>query len=70
MSEKSEKKAVVKADPVKTEAIKTAQAKSKSKSQTDRVEVEIKKDGSFYKKGDKTKVHPSVAEIFKEKGLI
>lgn len=34
------------------------------------VEVTIVKDGDFYKKGDKDKVHPSLAEILKAKGLI
>ena len=55
---------------VTSESIKKVQAKSKSKSQGDLVDVEIIKDGSFYKKGDKDKVHPSLAEILKVKGLI
>lgn len=53
----------------KAEIIKS-QAKSKSKSQQDLVEVEIVKDSKFYKKGDKDKVHPTTAEILKAKGLI
>lgn len=52
------------------DAIVKSQAKSKSKSQSDTVEVEIIKDGSFYKKGDKDTVHPATAEILKAKGLI
>lgn len=55
---------------VTKESIKKAQANSKSKSQHDLVDIEIKKDGSFYKKGDKDKVHPTVAEILKERGLL
>lgn len=55
---------------VTKESIKKAQANSKSNSQQDLVEVEIIKDGSYYKKGDKDKVHPTLAEILKEKGLI
>lgn len=47
-----------------------AQAKSKSNSQFDTVKVEIIKDGSFYKKGDKDEVHPATAEILRAKGLI
>jgi biopolymer transport protein ExbD len=50
--------------------LKQAQAKSKSKSQQDLVSIEILKDGNFYRKGDKDKVHPTVAEILKVKGLI
>ena len=53
----------------KEEIIKS-QANSKSKSQHDLVEVEIIKDGDFYKKGDKDNVHPSLAEILRAKGLI
>ena len=55
---------------VTSESIKKVQAKSTSKSQADLVDVEIIKDGSFYKKGDKDRVHPSLAEILREKGLI
>lgn len=51
-------------------AIIKSQAKSKSKSQHDTVEVEIIADGNFYKTGDKDTVHPAVAEILREKGLI
>lgn len=54
---------------VTKESIKKAQSNVKSTSQQDLVEVEIIKDGSFYKKGQKDKVHPTVAEILKAKGL-
>lgn len=53
----------------KSEIVKS-QADYKGKSHFDFVEVEIVKDGSFYKKGDKDKVHPSLAAILKAKGLI
>lgn len=52
------------------EAIVKSQAKSKSKSQTDLVKIEIIKDSNFYKKGDTDTVHPATAEIFRAKGLI
>lgn len=55
---------------VKTEAVKRAQAKSTSKSQLDRVEVTLSKDSKYAKKGTKFNVHPTVAEIFKAKGLL
>jgi len=53
----------------KSEIVKS-QADYKGNSHFDLVEVEIIKDGSFYKKGDKDKVHPSLAAILKVKGLI
>jgi len=53
----------------KSEIVKS-QADYKGNSHFDLVEVEIIKDGSFYKKGDKDKVHPSLAAILKAKGLI
>lgn len=52
------------------DAIVKSQANSKSKSQHDLVEVTMIKDSRYYKKGQTDKVHPSVAEIFKTKGLI
>lgn len=52
------------------DSIIKSQAKAKSNSQADLVDVEIIADGSFYKKGQKDKVHPTVAEILKAKGLI
>jgi len=64
MADKEEVKAVTK------DSITLAQTEYKGNSQTDLVEVEIIKDGSFYKKGQKDNVHPTVAAILKEKGLI
>lgn len=53
----------------RSEIVKS-QADYKGKSHFDLVEIEIIKDGSYYKKGDKDKVHPSLAAILKAKGLI
>ena len=47
-----------------------SQAEYKGNSHFDLVEVTIIKDGSYYKVGQKDKVHPTVAAILKEKGLI
>ena len=47
-----------------------AQAAYRGNNHGDLVEIEIVKDGDFYKKGDKDLVHPTVALILKEKGLI
>lgn len=47
-----------------------SQTNYKGNSHFDYVDVEIIKDGSFYKKGDKDRVHPSLAEILLKKGLI
>ena len=52
------------------DSIIKSQADYKGNSHFDFVDVEIIKDGSFYKKGDKDRVHPSLAAILKEKGLI
>ena len=52
------------------EEVMKSQAEYKGNSLFDVVEVTIIKDGDFYKKGDKDKVHPSLAEILKAKGLI
>ena len=60
----SDEKKVTKSDIVKS------QADYKGNSHFDFVVVEIIKDGSFYKKGDKDKVHPTMAAILKAKGLI
>lgn len=59
MAEKSTKSEIVK-----------SQADYKGNSHFDYVDVEIVKDGSYYKKGDKDRVHPSLAAILKVKGLI
>ena len=52
------------------ESIVKSQADYKGNSHFDYVDIEIIKDGSFYKKGDKDRVHPSLAAILKEKELI
>lgn len=53
-----------------TETLQKAQTEYTGNSHFDTVEVEIVKDGSFYKKGDKDTVHPTMAAILKAKGLI
>jgi len=58
------------AKAITTNEIVKSQASYKGNSQSDLVEITIVKDGSFYKKGDKDKVHPTTAAIFKAKGLI
>lgn len=58
------------ADKAIKESIIKSQADYKGNSHFDYVDIEIVKDGSFYKKGDKDRVHPSLAAILKEKGLI
>lgn len=50
--------------------IRVSQTDYKGRSHFDKVDVEIIKDGSFYKKGQKDKVHPTLAAILKSKGLI
>lgn len=55
---------------VTKDAIIKSQADYKGDSQSDVVDIEIVKDGSFYKKGDKDSVHPTTAAILKAKGLI
>jgi hypothetical protein len=52
------------------DSVVKSQTNYKGNSHFDLVEIEIVKDGSFYKKGDKDKVHPTLAAILKEKGLI
>jgi len=54
----------------KREDIVKSQAEYKGNSHFDLVEVEIIKDGDYYKEGDKDKVHPTLAAILKAKGLI
>ena len=57
-------------DAAKASSIIKSQANYKGNSMHDLVEVTIIADGSFYKKGDTDKVHPTTAEILKAKGLI
>lgn len=64
MSDENKEKALT------TQSIKESQAEYKGNSHFDTVEVEIIKDGSFYKKGDKDTVHPTMAAILRSKGLI
>ena len=66
----ADKEEAVKEKAVTKDSITLAQTEYKGNSQSDLVDVEIVKDGSFYKKGQKDKVHPTVAAILKEKGLI
>lgn len=58
------------AEKATKESIVKSQAEYKGNSHFDLVKVEIIKDGDFYKKGDIDTVHPSLAAILKEKGLI
>lgn len=60
----SDEKKTTKAELVKS------QSNYKGNSHFDYVDIEIVKDGDYYKKGDKDRVHPSLAEILKAKGLI
>jgi len=59
-----------KAKVMTKEEITRAQADYKGNSHFDLVDVEIVKDGDYYKKGDKDRVHPTLAAILKKKGLI
>ena len=52
------------------ESIVKSQSDYKGNSHFDLVKVTIVKDGDFYKKGDTDEVHPTLAAILKEKGLI
>lgn len=57
-------------DEKANEDLRKSQADYKGNSHFDLVEVEIVKDSNYYKKGQKDKVHPTVAAILKQKGLI
>lgn len=59
-----------KAKPMGKEDLVKSQAEYTGDSHFDLIDVEIVKDGDYYKKGDKDKVHPSLAAILKAKGLI
>lgn len=69
-SEKAVTTAAVKTDEKANAETRKAQADYKGNSHFDLVEIEIVKDGDFYKKGDKDSVHPTLAAILKQKGLI
>lgn len=59
-----------KVKPMSTESIVLAQTDYKGNSHFDTEEVEIIADGNYYKKGQKDTVHPSLAAILREKGLV
>lgn len=59
-----------KVKPMSNESTVVAQADYKGDSHFDLIDVEIVKDGDYYKKGDKDRVHPTTAAILKAKGLI
>lgn len=61
--------AIVQNDAANEETRKS-QTAYKGNSHFDLVEIEIVEDGSFYKKGQKDNVHPTVAAILKQRGLI
>lgn len=69
-SEKAVTTAAVVTDEKANAKLRASQAAYKGNSHFDLVDIEIIKDGDFYKKGQKDSVHPTVAEILKEKGLI
>lgn len=69
-NEKAVTTEAIKIDTDKAKEQRSSQMNYKGNSHFDLVEIEIEKDGSFYKKGDKDQVHPTVAEILKSKGLI
>lgn len=50
--------------------IKRSQANYKGNQHGDLVEITIEHDGKYVKAGDKLKVHPTAACIYKEMGLI
>jgi len=52
------------------EEIIKSQAEYKGNSYFDLEDIEIIKDSKYYKKGDKDSVHPTLAAIFRAKGLI
>jgi len=66
-------KSVVMADDQKTEKAENtrkSQAAYTGNHHQDKVEVTINKKTKYYKKGQKETVHPTVAHIFEEKGII
>lgn len=69
-SEKAVTTTSVELDEKANAETRKAQADYKGNSHFDLVEVEIVQDGSFYTKGQKDNVHPTIAAILKKKGLI
>jgi len=59
-----------KAKAVTKDSIVLAQTEYKGNSHFDTEDVKFIKDSDFYKEGDTDTVHPTVAAIFREKGLI
>ncbi|HMK57765.1 MAG TPA: hypothetical protein VK462_01790 [Nitrososphaeraceae archaeon] len=57
-------------DKFTREGLIKSQADYKGNSHFDYVDITIIKDSDYYKKGDKDRVHPSLAAILKAKGLI
>lgn len=54
----------------KNTSVKAAQAAYEGNHHMDKVEVTINQKTQYYKKGQKDTVHPTVALIFEEKGII
>lgn len=69
-SEKAVTTAAVVTDDKANAETRKSQSAYKGNSHFDLVEVEIVKDGDFYVKGQKDTVHPTLAAILKQKGLI
>jgi len=69
-SEKAVTTAAVKTDEKANAEVRKSQSAYKGNSHFDLVDVKIIKDGDYYKEGDEDKVHPTLAAILKEKGLI
>lgn len=72
MAEKKEGEATEKATTTTSKSFVKAQAEYQGNSHFDLVEVEINQDAPRYgyKKGQKDQVHPTMALLLKEKGLI
>lgn len=69
-SEKAVTTTSVQTDDKANAETRKAQADYKGNSHFDLVEIVIVKDGDFYVKGQKDSVHPTLAAILKQKGLI
>lgn len=54
----------------KNENVRKSQAKYTGNHHMDKVEVTISEKTKYYKKGQKDTVHPTVAQIMQEKGII
>lgn len=69
-AEKAVTTAAIVTDEKANAKTRESQADYKGNSHFDLVDIEIVKEGSFYKVGQKDKVHPTLAAILKSKGLI